>query len=127
MTALPRLLANQNFPGPAVRLLRERGLDIVWVQEVMPGAPDAEVLAKACEEGRWLLTYDRDYGELVYSRALPAPPVIIFLRQEPYPPTRPAELILSLLSEAEDIHGRFVIVSERSIRMRHLPAAPGQR
>lgn len=61
-----RLLANENFPGPAIRLLRERGIDVVWVAERMPAATDAEVLACARAEGRWLLTFDRDYGELVF-------------------------------------------------------------
>lgn len=122
MTTPPRLLANQNFPGPAVRLLRARGVDIAWVQEDLPGAPDTEVLARARTEDRWLLTYDRDYGELVYSRGLQPPPAIVFLRQEPYPPTRPAELMLALMTEAERIHGCFVVASERSVRIKRLPA-----
>lgn len=47
-----KLLANENFPGPAVRLLRERGADIVWASESMASAPDVEVLARARAECR---------------------------------------------------------------------------
>ncbi|NWG32394.1 MAG: DUF5615 family PIN-like protein [Rhodocyclaceae bacterium] len=116
-----RLLANENFPGPAIRLLRERGIDVVWVAERMPAATDAEVLACARAEGRWLLTFDRDYGELVFSRAMPPPRAVIYLRQEPYPPTRPAELILELLSQPERFEGMFLVVSEYAVRTRRLP------
>lgn len=122
MTAI-RLLANENFPGPAVRLLRERGIDVVWVTESMACADDVTVLARAREEGRWLLTFDRDYGELVFSRGLPAPPAVIYLRQEPYPPTRPAELVMELMSQPERVKGLFLVVTERAVRIRHLPEA----
>jgi len=121
MMGTVRLLANENFPGPAVRLLREKGADIAWASESMAGAPDVEVLARARAQCRWLLTYDRDYGELVFSRGLPPPRTIVYLRQEPYPPTRPAELILQLMVEPERVDGQFLVVSERSIRIRHLP------
>jgi predicted nuclease of predicted toxin-antitoxin system len=116
-----KLLANENFPGPAVRLLRETGADIAWASESMASAPDVEVLARARAECRWLLTYDRDYGELVFSRGLPPPRAVVYLRQEPYPPTRPAELILQLMAEPGRVDGLFLVVSERAIRSRHLP------
>jgi predicted nuclease of predicted toxin-antitoxin system len=121
------LLANENFPGPAVRLLRERGVDVLWASESMSGADDPEVLARARAEGRWLLTYDRDYGELVFSRGLPSPRAVIYLRQEAYPPQRPADLVLELLAQPERVDGLFLVVTERSVRIRHLPtdAKPG--
>jgi predicted nuclease of predicted toxin-antitoxin system len=117
----PRLLANENFPLPATKLLREAGVDVAAVAEIMPGSADEEVLDLARREGRWLVTYDRDYGELVFSRGLAAPPAILYLRQAPYSPTRPAELVLNLLAQPENVERFLVVVSERSIRRRRLP------
>jgi predicted nuclease of predicted toxin-antitoxin system len=94
---------------------------VVSVQEIMAGAHDEVVLRYALEERRWLVTFDRDYGELVYSRDCTAPPAIVYLRQEPYPPTRPAELVLALLAEPASAEGHFVVVSASSIRRRALP------
>ena len=68
------------------------------------------------------MTYDRDYGELVFSRGLPSPPAIVYLRQEAYPPSRPADLLRNLLARPEQVEGYFVVVGERSIRKRRLPA-----
>lgn len=39
------LLANENFPVPAVRKLRAAGIDVVAVTDVMPAATDTEDLA----------------------------------------------------------------------------------
>jgi len=116
-----RLLANENFPGPAVRALRERGVDVLWVSESMAAATDTEVLARARAEGRWLLTYDRDYGELVFSRGMPPPRAVIYLRQEAYPPPRPADLVLELMALPQRVEGLFLVVTERAVRIRHLP------
>lgn len=79
----PRLLANENFPLPAIRVLRERNVDIAAVAELMRGSTDEQVLEFARRESRWLVTYDRDYGELVFSRGLAAPPAILYLRRDP--------------------------------------------
>jgi predicted nuclease of predicted toxin-antitoxin system len=117
----PRVLANENFPFPAVALLRERGVDVVAVAESMAGASDEEVMALARDEGRVLLTFDRDYGELVFSRGHAPPPSIIYLGQEPMPARRIGELVLELLAEPNGIAGFFVVASQQSIRRRPMP------
>ena len=60
-----RFLADENFPGPAVRALEASGHDVVWVRLVAPGAADAQVLARASREARILLTFDKDFGEFI--------------------------------------------------------------
>lgn len=118
----PALIVNENFPAPSLRVMRERGLDVLAVSEDMPGASDRAVLARACETSRWLVTFDRDYGELVFRRGFTSPPAIVFLRQEPVPPERPAEWILELVAEPELARGHFVVLGGRTIRRRPLPA-----
>lgn len=118
---MPALLVNENFPQPALRRLREAGVSVDSVEELMQGAADIDVMAYARDRALWLVTFDRDYGELVFARGVLAPPTIIYIRQEPFPPTRPAELLLALLAQSDEITGMFVTVSERSTRKRTLP------
>ena len=68
-----RFLANENFPLVSVSLLRNAGHDVAAVIEESPGAKDSEVLARAAQEERVVLTFDRDYGSLIYRLGLPAP------------------------------------------------------
>jgi predicted nuclease of predicted toxin-antitoxin system len=117
----PALIVNENFPIPALRVRRSRDIDVLSVRETLPGATDEAVLALACETGRWLVTFDRDYGELVFSRQCAPPQAIVYLRQEPIPPTRPAEWILGLLSDPDMVTGHLVVIGEHTIRRRPLP------
>ncbi len=57
-----RFLANENFPLPSVRLLRQAGYDVASITEDSPGMDDSEVLTRATDERLVILTFDRDYG-----------------------------------------------------------------
>lgn len=115
------LLANEHFPAPAICKLRAAGVDVVAVSEAMPSVSDKEVLEFARREQRWIVTFDRDYGDLIFREGLPPPPAILFFRQEPYPPDRPADLVLAMLSEPQQAAGCMVVISERNIRRKHFP------
>lgn len=117
-----RLLANENWPRPALLALRAGGVDVEAVTEIMPGASDVNVLRHAAFACRWLLTFDRDYGELVFVRAAPPPPAIVFLRQEAFLPEWPAQVVMDLLARKDWVHGHLVVVSGRAVRRRPLPS-----
>lgn len=115
-----RLLLNENFPAPSVPLLRAAGYDVLAVAEAWPGAADAEVLALAVREMRWLVTFDRDYGELLFARRLPAPPAVILLRVPSYRPDEPARWMIELARDELDRLGRFTVFDGRTCRSRPL-------
>jgi predicted nuclease of predicted toxin-antitoxin system len=117
----PTLPVNENFPVPALKRLREAGVAVMSVQEAMSGASDPEVMAHARASGWWIVTYDKDYGALVFKRGEPAPPAILYLKQEPYPPAEAADVVLAVLASADRALGQFVTASTQSIRMRALP------
>ena len=116
-----KLLANENFPVPAIRKLRAAGVDVIAVIETMPSVSDRVVMAYARREQRWIVTFDRDYGGLVFREGLLPPPAILFFRQEPYPPERPADIVLAMLSEPQLLEGCMVVISQQNIRRRRFP------
>ncbi len=117
------LLANENWPRPALLALRAAGLDVEAVAESMPRASDTQVLRHAAAHGRWVLTFDRDYGELVFARSAPPPPAIVYLRQGAFAPAWPAQVVLDLLPQASWVLGHLVVVVGRTLRRRPLPPA----
>lgn len=119
----PPLLANENVPAPLVRLLRGAGASVEAVADSMPRASDRAVLEHAHANGLWLLTFDRDYGELVFARRAPAPPAILYLRQAPQPMPVYAASVLELLDRSESLRGHLVVVSGRGVRLRRLSAS----
>jgi len=92
-----RFLANENFPLLSVRILRQAELEVASVTEDSPGIEDSEVLARAADEERVILTFDRDYGELIYRLRLRSPRGVIYLRFRPHTPEEPASILLNLL------------------------------
>lgn len=64
-----------------------------------PGISDEAVLERAVREKRILLTFDSDYGDLLYRRGLQSPEGVIYLRLIPTSPEEPAEYLLSLLEQ----------------------------
>lgn len=75
-----KFLANENFPSPSIRFLREKGYFIDSIAENSPGLSDELVLQKAVENQSIILTFDSDYGELLFKYQLKPPPAIIYFR-----------------------------------------------
>jgi len=117
----PRLLANENFPAPSVAWLRQAGYDVFSIAESGKGLTDHEILDIATAEQRWVLTFDRDYGELIYAKNFSVPPAILFLRLTSYRPDSPGKLIADLLEESASFVGQFVVIRDDSLRKRPLP------
>jgi len=117
-----RFLANENFPLRSVNRLREAGHDVKAIAEDSPGAKDSEVLARAANEHRVVLTFDRDYGQLIYRRRLPVPAGVVYFRFAPATPEEPAEHLLELLPVASvSLTGKFTVVERGRVRQRPLP------
>ncbi len=117
----PRLLANENFPAPSIRLLRDQGYDVAAVAEGGGSLADRDVLALAVAEKRWIVTFDRDYGELIFARGLAAPPAVVLFRMRSYRPDDPGRVLAGLLDSGAEFDGHFVLVEEAGFRKRPLP------
>lgn len=78
-------LANENFPQPSINYLRNNHIDILSIQESFPGISDLEVLSLAKNLNRTIVTFDSDYGELIFKYALKEPPPVLsfFVSKEP--------------------------------------------
>ena len=117
-----KLLANENIPLPAVNALRAVGHDVLAITVTGPGLPNEAVLALARREARTLLTFDRDYGTLIYRHRLPGPPALIYLRFRPRSPVEPAEVLQPLLSLGEgQLHGYFHVLDREACRRHDNP------
>ncbi len=116
-----QFLANENFPLKSVRILRGAGHEVAAVIEDSPGAKDHEIMVRAAREEHIILTFDRDYGELIYRLRHPIPAGLIYFRFAPSTPREPAEIVLQLLTvKGLVLEGRFTVVERTQIRQRPL-------
>lgn len=113
-------LANENFPFPSIRLLRESGFFVKSIGEEFGGISDEEVMRMAVEKGFIILTFDRDYGELIFKYQQKAPPAIVYFRTKGNNPQMAAETILELIANDFQIESYFTVIEETGIRQRKL-------
>ena len=116
-----KLLADENFPRPALQALRHAGFDVLSIAETNAGAPDEEVLALCVSTNRTLLTFDKDFGELAYRTGLPAQCGIVLFRVTPQTPDEVVALALLAIQSQPSWVGHFSVVTRQKIRMRPLP------
>lgn len=115
------ILADENFPGDAVRALRREEHDVVWIAEISPGISDDEVLALAQAEDRVVVTFDKDFGELSFRVHLSALSGVILFRISMESPAQVAALAVTAIESRSDWAGHFSVVEDDRIRMTPLP------
>ena len=115
------ILANENFPGDAVEALRARGHDVAWVRTDAPGSSDPQVLAQAQSQGRILVTFDKDFGELAFRSGLPASSGIVLFRISAATSQHVARVAVAALESRTDWQGPFAVVEDDRIRLSSLP------
>jgi len=114
-------LVNENFPLCSIKLLRKAGHNVASVIEETPGAKDLDVLKRACREKRIVLTFDRDYGELIYRHRSFIPSGVVYFRFDSSTPEEPAKILLKVLKEGKiSILGKFTVIERDRVRQRSL-------
>lgn len=114
-----KLLANENFPVSSVHILAEAGFDIVAVGRDFAGILDSEVIDLSIKENRIILTFDRDYGELIFRKGYKPQAGVIYLRWDEFGPEEPGEYLLKLLRSGEiQFDKKLTVISREHIRQR---------
>ena len=116
-----KFLADENFPDTALRELRAGAYDVSSVSEDNPGIGDEEVAGLCDGLGRVLLTFDKDFGELVFRRGLVAELSVVLFRIDPEPVVV-AEILRSLVDTGILTAGVFCVVARNKVRVRPLRA-----
>jgi predicted nuclease of predicted toxin-antitoxin system len=102
--------------------LRSQNVDVISVVELMPGATDNEVLQKACDDGRILITNDKDFGEMIF-RLQAAHYGVILLRLMYERPENKIKVLQHVLSCYSDkLEGNFIVATEATIKVVELKA-----
>jgi len=114
-----RLLANENFPLTSVKILEKAGYDIIYVGLDFKRILDNEVIDIAIKEERTIITFDRDYGELIFKKGYRPRSGVIYLRWNNFQPDEPGEFLMELFKTKEIKYGsRLTVITDKNIRQR---------
>jgi predicted nuclease of predicted toxin-antitoxin system len=116
-----RFLANENYPFPSILLLREKGYDVKSIAENSHGISDDQVINIALEENRIILTFDRDYGELIFKYAPTRKPSVVYYRTKGRTPKEAGEILINLvLQDSFQFENLFTVIDDNHICQRKM-------
>ena len=116
-------LADMGISMSTAQVLRKHGHEVVHLREEGLGRlSDAMIFDKTRNEGRILLTFDLDFGDLLATTLQSLPSVIIFSMRNQTPSSVIPRLLETLSHcSAELSAGAIVIVEDSRYRLRQLP------
>jgi len=116
-------LADHDVYFVTVQWIRQEGHDVITAKELgMHEADDVDLLAKAKTLDRLFMSRDKDFGALVFLRAISSPGVI-FLRVTPTEVEEVNRELRRLLREQteEVLKKSYCVVEPHRYRIRRLP------
>lgn len=115
-----RFLVDESADARLAPYLRSLGHDVTLVTaDYGPSLKDIEILRIAVREQRVLITFDRDFGELVFNRRQPHAGVLYF-RLGPIDLSVEIGRMEHILTRYADQLDAFLVVTRKSVRIRRL-------
>lgn len=118
------LLTNENIPASVVEVLRRRGHDVLSAKESLSGSVDEEILARAQQDSRILITQDKDFGELAFHCGAAAQCGVILFRLQGQDPDLDINRMVAVIESRADWDGCFAVATDDRLRIRPLPGTP---
>ena len=118
-----RFLLDMGLAQSTGEFLRSRGHDVVHLREQgLERLPDDQIVAKAQEEKRAIVTHDLDFGRIVALSGSTVPSIVT-LRLTNMTPAQVNTALKAVLSDATESldRGALVTITDRGIRVRTLP------
>jgi len=116
-----KFLANENFPISSVKIIKEKGIDIVRVGDEFFGITDEEVIHFANSENRIILTFDSDYGELIFKKGFHISNGVVYFRWSIFNASEPGDYLLFLIDKNEiNFNNRFTVIDRNNIRQKNI-------
>lgn len=114
------LLADENVPLKSFKLLKEKGYGIIHIGIENPSVKDHDVINISIEQDRIIITFDSDFGELVFKIGY-KPKGVIYFRWKTFLPEEPGEYLAKLIvSQTVQLKGYFTVIDENQIRQRKI-------
>lgn len=118
-----RLLADVHMSPRTVRFLNELGHDAIRSDSILPAtAPDEEIVDKASELGRTILTQDLDFSNIIALSGRSGPSVVSLRLSDSRVENVNRALLFRLPPLEDEIEsGVIATIEDRRVRIRKLP------
>jgi len=117
--------ADENIPAELIEWLQQQGFEVSGIaKEHLFGIDDSEIITKAYNENKVIITQDSDFGKIIYTLQAPFF-AIVYLRPGHFDGIFHVPTMELILKNAGQIEERTIIVGQRKdtkikIRIRHI-------
>ncbi len=116
-----KFLANESFPLTSVKIIKDKGFDILRIGDDFFGITDEEVIDFANSDDRIILTFDSDYGELIFKNGYNISNGVIYFRWSIFNAEEPGDYLLYLIDRNEiDFKNKFTVINRNNIRQKNI-------
>ena len=113
---MTQFIADENIPKESVDILKKQGVDIISITEFALGLGDTEILDLANKRGRIVITFDKDFGQLIFKEKRKTKGLML-LRFVPKSPEHIVKRIQQVLAMNIRMENCVVTVKKDSIRV----------
>ena len=114
------IVADESVDYAIIQLLRSTGFSVLSIVEEHPGWSDSEVLELAFQLNAYLITEDKDFGELTYRLRRPSHGIMLVRMMEESNDEK-ADLVVEVLSRNMDrLISTFAVLAKHKLRIRPL-------
>lgn len=115
-----KIVADESVIVPVIERLRVLGHEVLAISELRPAADDEFVLSLARREAALLITFDKDFGDLVFRQKLLSSGVLL-VRIKGLPTVAKTEMICAAIQKhGAQLTQSFTVLSHKMIRFRTL-------
>ncbi len=114
------LVADESVDFGIVKVLRQKGYNVVSILEEFQGITDKEVLRIAIKCKALLLTEDQDFGELTYRLNFSHNGVFLIRLYDMNRSERINLVVNTLVAHLDKLENRFTVLNKKGIRIKSL-------
>lgn len=111
-----KFIADENIPSEVILKLKNKGYDIISVGSIKKGLEDLEVVSLALHEKRTIITFDVDFGEIIFKLNKPSKGVII-LRVHPQNTKYITSILLKIFKKEIKFDASFCVVEKDRVKI----------
>lgn len=113
-----RIVADESVIVPVIVELRKSGHEVLAIREIHPRAEDDFILNLAHQEDGLLITFDKDFGELVFRQKLLSSGVVLVRLQGLSTETKTRIVVSAIEKYGSLFKEGFAVISSGTIRFR---------
>ena len=117
----PLIVADESVDFLIVRVLRQAEFPVIAIAEEHAGWPDAKVLELALEQRAFLITEDKDFGELTYRLKKPSHGILLIRLIEGDSETKATQVLALFQADFDRFWNTFSVLEKNKLRIRPLP------